>query len=444
MSSSDLKQEIERMKVKRRDANFFISLLFALISIAFLSGIAIGIMRAFQKSWQFGFAVTLVAAIGIVLQGLVFIPQNPPHLAIPTLFGRWLHKVRVPGWRFALFRPFFMGYTVIPSRSVNLDYPDQVVRTPGDNAPSKVPVSITYSPADGYVDELGNFVEVPELLHNYLSRGAKSGVETLEEVQREIKSGNRQDGVTEILEDIKREILRTWSRSPLEGPQNWEQLQTSGREASAILVKNLVSSAFPKIPSVIPSIILLKYLEWGGEESFTGKKEREEWQKRWKPIWEGYSTEEKEKIRKAVSDRRACIDAARVGTGNFVHPTLGIKIERLNVGDIDLTGKPQEAADRRVTEKLEAEAESIEAQNLIDNSKKISEELAIPTGAGLDAFQVERGKVTRTIDRREVAVDHETRGMITGVADPATQAIRAALAAIASKWFGASDPGGKS
>ena len=297
-----------------------------------------------------GIFVILVG--GIILQGLRYIPNNPPHNALVTVFGARTEKVKKEGLRFFLFYPFFMGYVLVNVERRPKEF-STIVRTP-DNAESKLPIAYTY-----------RIVK----LRVFLDNGGHLKVE-------------------EQIEGKLTERAREWSVSPNEGPETWEELRRSGLEASATLTKAIGFNHITEIKKYaqnVPTFTWLRFFEKPRPETEITKKEKPWIEKDWakvKAIYSSLSPEQQKELEIDVENRREEIKHLRAGLGHVLIEDLGIEIERLNLGDITVIGDVGKFADmkakevqQRSGEVYEVETDLMKADKLVAAAKKDGKEM---------------------------------------------------------------------
>lgn len=380
-----------------------------LIGILILLGISLGAMwgiAAWTGIFWFGLAAFTAVFGGLIYQGIGEIPPDPPHKGVLT-FLRKRRKVLVSeGWHFFLLRPFLFGVILIEVTKINFDFAEQLVRTP-DFAALSIPVSITiipgapdreFRPPDDEFPE-GRDIVIPErwkaeALIEYLNSGGEKGVKN-------------------ILADIVRERLRRWAISRVEGPRDWPAAIGAEEEASAVLFKAIMGEGLQRIPSVIPTPLLMKYFR-DPTRRLPDMIEEE-----WNEVREGLTalpSEEVERIREAVERRRREVRKISEGNGFFRIRHLGVILNRLNIGDIKLTGELARVAELEAKERQEWQAEATEFRLLNERAKEIAEERNLTYHEVLEAAQVERGKVTKTVNVRRLSMDEETRGTLREIA----------------------------
>lgn len=182
-------------------AAFTLALFLALIPAIFVGVLAQGLIGA-------GIFVFIVG--GILLQGLVNIPANPPHRGVSTFLGQRYRDVLSEGWHIRLGYPWLYGLVLVNVERKNLDFKPENVRTP-DTAELKVPISVTYTPTSTN-------------LLAFLNTGAEAGVEN-------------------ILLDIAGEAIREWASAADHGPKTWREAYGAHAEALPVVVNALVGRA---------------------------------------------------------------------------------------------------------------------------------------------------------------------------------------------------------
>jgi len=91
------------------------------------------------------------------------------------------------------------------------------------------------------------------------------------------------------------------------------------------------------------------------------------------------------------------IKKIRRGDGIKKIPSLGIVLNRLNIGTIWVKGRLGEEAELKAREERHMEAERVEFQHVRDRAKEIKDVLGISGKDAIEVVQTERGKVTKTI-----------------------------------------------
>lgn len=91
------------------------------------------------------------------------------------------------------------------------------------------------------------------------------------------------------------------------------------------------------------------------------------------------------------------IQELRRGNGVEKIPSLGIVLNRFNVGRVRPLGKLAEAAEKIAIEERERDSEIVELRHVKDRAKEIRDELEISGKDALEVVQTERGKVKKEI-----------------------------------------------
>jgi len=322
------------------------------------------------------------------------IPANPPNLALITLRGKRIPYFKEEGLRFfAKFFPILYGFIPVNVQKKNQDMPAEIIRTP-DLAVLEIPISITWTPGSPKnMIERETYSEWMERngnsLINYLNHGGegKDGEET---------------GVRTILADIVRERVREWAMSPREGPQKFTDALGAQEEAVAILVKAIAGEELqPKIIyNEVPTRILMKY--FSSPQILPTEAEEIEWGDNWKYVKEKVKKlpDEGKQLEKDIKKRIENIKTIKRGNGVQDVPQLGITLNRLNIGDINIKSGTalEKAAEQNVAERREKEAEITELEHV---RKRIEEYMTAPLNytreQARDIVQTERNKVQKNI-----------------------------------------------
>ncbi|MES3032103.1 MAG: SPFH domain-containing protein [Patescibacteria group bacterium] len=327
---------------------------------------------------------------GLFLQGLRQIQASPPHKGQATWLGeRVPGKVYNEGWGWYPIFPYLSGFILVKVERVTFEVVSEKTRTP-DRAESRVPVTITFRPT---------------LLSNYIDSG-------------------QENGVKHQLAGKIQERIREWAAGPEEGPANWEELNQAHLEAVSVLVKKLARNSLTEIPDYaqqVPTWIWLRYFAQPQPRQFTII---EKWwtDNNWQRVREELDKigpEKTESLKTAVKKRREEIEALRTGTGKIALDDLGVMLERLNLGDIDVLGEVGKKAEEEAKEVQERKAEIVELEHFIERVKALMAPL--PTGAGLtreqalEQVQLSIGKTTKTINANTIAFDQPTAQIIAAI-----------------------------
>ena len=310
---------------------------------------------------------------GVILQGLRKIPADPPSIAAVTLLGERTGGFKKEGWRFFLFYPVLYGYIEIDVSKKNPDFKSQTVMTP-DNAQIEIPVSVTYTPDR---DNINNYI-----------------------------NAKKENGVNDILEDIVSQKLREWAIATDEGPQTWEEAMAAREEAVWLLSKAILGEELPTtlktegVQSEIPSIIWYQYFyshpkRRKNEKNEDWDRRKTEWDEWKNKIDTGLDQSQLNFVKTQIETRKKEIDSIRRGNGSKPIKHLGIILNRLNLGEFKRTGKVAEAAELKVKEGLERDAEEVETNHVIQQINKIKKETGLSTEEAMKLFQSERNKLSR-------------------------------------------------
>jgi len=365
----------------------------------------------------------------IIIQGIVFIPNKPITEAVITKYGQICWKepgktvAKSHGYRFLFLRGIIYNYILIPIEKINFDLGKQKVTTP-DNAISFVPAQCTYTPGSKKStlkasDKEEIIEDTAYNFYNFLKAGGKEGVEN-------------------ILKDQIAEKIRIWASSEKEGPKTWEDLRGAGDEAISVLIKLIAGDTLEPINFEVYTWKLFQFygmVSFCPEKGKTEIKEREEIEKKIEAL-EALSPGGKQSLKERVKGRWDIILSLRRGNGTQEIPSLGITLNRFNIGEVELDKRIQQAIENSSIEIAEARAEKIELDNIrariFEIMFVINEETGKPetddegnlkrTGiseqSAIELIQSERGKVPKTItvSRKEFSFDKNTLEMITPLA----------------------------
>lgn len=363
----------------------------------------------------FSIIIFIVFAV-IIIQGIVFIENDPISVAVITKYGEIDWKkgketvsvvTKDHGYRFLFLRGIVYNHILIPIEKINVDLGEQKVITP-DNAVNFVPVQYTYTPGPNF--------------YNF------------------IKAGKRK--MEEILNDQVKEKIRIWASSDKEGPKTWQDMRGAGDEAISVLIKLIAGDNLTPINSDIPTWRLFQFYEkvpfYPSEKNETEGQIIEEI----KGKIEALSEKERDSLKKRINDRWEIIRKLRQGNGTQKIDSLGITLNRFNVGQIRVDEEIEKAIKRRSIETAEAEGEKIELDNvkarifelmfeLDDNGKPVKKDgnyvkTGISEQQAIELIQSERGKVQKKIDvnRTELAFDKTTLQMVQTLAIAIIEAIK--------------------
>ena len=303
-----------------------------------------------------------------------------------TIFGKRQEHILGEGLRFFPLYPYVFDAITINVTKVNQDIPEQLVRTP-DKVEISILASVTWTPNK----------EDPKSLIQFLDSGG-------------------QEGVKNILHDIVRDCLREWAFSKDEGPSTWEEAMGSSDEAISILLEAILGEELPKIPSSVPTAILLKY--FADVRPDPSKYEEKIVGKDWGKLEEDLKKllpDERKQLEGQVNKRKELVHQARQGNGFFKKNDLGIIINRFTINEIRLTGEVAEAAENIAKEAHERDAEEIEIKHIQNMIKELMKELEISQEQALEILQTERGKVSKKISEWKLNISPETRELISNI-----------------------------
>jgi hypothetical protein len=390
------------------------------------------IISTFVTNNLFGrITITLFAGGIFILQGLRRIDEDPPHKGILTVLGerqtrtvmkkvtkivkdkngrevRKKFKERTTetvyfneGWRFSPIYPLVFGFIPVNVERKPFDI-EVTTRTP-DRAQVKIRISLTLRP-------------LPKYLINYENSGGFEGVK--QHLGGEIE-----------------ERVREWAEGLREGPMDWREIYQAKLEAASILIKRVAGNGAVNIPSgaqEIPTNILMLYTEVPrieGTDEDEKKVTANEWswiKNKWEKverILNNLEEEEKEHALEKAKERKRQVQKIRSGEGDLEITDLGMRLERLNISNVEVTGEAGKAADQQAKEQEEMQAEELEITHLLNQVKRLREEGRYSPEQALEAFQTERNKVTKAIDEKKLNVSPETRKLIKSLGSDVLKSI---------------------
>ena len=331
-------------------------------------------------------ALAVVVFGAIVLQGLQRIPADPPHKGQAT----WLGK-RVPGksynegWGWFPLFPYLWGFILVKVSRVTFEIVSEKTRTP-DRAESRVPIPITFRPH-------------PDLLIEYIDSG-------------------QEEGVKRQLTGRVKERIREWAMGSEEGPANWIELNGLQLEAVSVLVREIAGELLTPIPEYaqsVPTWIWLRYLARPQPTKFMAN-EKSWAENNWgrveavvREIELHHGPRGMAELRASVEGRRKDLENLSAGSGKIILRDLGVTLERLNVGDIDVIGKVGEQAEEEALEEQQRQKEGLELRFVRERIRELLEPpFNYTKGEARDIVQTERGKVSRAIDDKRISMDATT------------------------------------
>jgi regulator of protease activity HflC (stomatin/prohibitin superfamily) len=320
-----------------------------------------------------------------VLLGLRKIPIH--HVGQVTRLGRRVPgEYREEGWNWI---PFWEDIISINIERITFTVTAEKALTP-DRASSKIPVTITWRPVKG-------------LLCEYIN-------------------SKNEEGVKEQLTGKIQERIREWCVNTEEGPATWYELNQTKLEGTSVLVKRIASNSLAEVPDYaqsIPTWIWLVYFSNRKPKTFT--KNEEAWSKNdWKLVKDVLSTIETTLGINAVTDlkveiekRREEVNSIRTGTGAIIVEDLGIVIERLNIGEVEVLGEVAKAAEQQAKELQEREAEKLELDGVEARMKTLmAPPFNFSNSEARELIQTERKKVIKTINETKINVSESTSELV--------------------------------
>ncbi len=155
-----------------------------------------------------------IISVLILLGGIVIIPNKPPHIGIVTKWdvrewyknnGKTVVVYFEEGWHWLFLRGIMYKIISINCSKREIDFNDQIVITP-DQVTTKIPSSLAYT-----LD--------PVHIINWLNLG-----------------GNPYEVLSDMIDDIYEDHLRSWAIDPKKGPATFKDLLSAKEEAAEKLI----------------------------------------------------------------------------------------------------------------------------------------------------------------------------------------------------------------
>ncbi|MDP3901417.1 MAG: hypothetical protein Q8Q37_00365 [bacterium] len=350
--------------------------------IVFVIIAALSIFAANATNAWSGWAMFVFLGGMFFLQGLRQIPAKPPHKGQLTVFGKRAPGASVDeGWGFFPIYPFWFGFVMVKVERFTFDVTVARGRTP-DRAESKIPVQITLRPCATHLME-------------FIDSGSESGV------------------IAQLTGKIQ-ERVREWAMGDEEGPATWEELNQSQLEGTSVLVKKIASNSLSEIPDFaqgVPTWIWLRFFSQPrptkllkNEKVWAGN----DWEKV-RNVLDSLNDEQQTGLKTAVDGRRAQISALRTGKGKILLDDLGVTLERLNIGDVDVLGETGKTAELQAKEEQERQGEKMELNFVRERIKELmSPPFNFSSEKALEVVQTERGKVKKEIRANDISISPGT------------------------------------
>lgn len=319
--------------------------------------------------------VTCLSGV-LIIQGIVTIPNKPPHIGLLTRLGKRIWKdnktvILGEGLNWILLKGIIFDVILISKERRQKEINPQKILTP-NNVDLKIPISLAWN-----IDE--------ETCDEFIKIGGDAGVDT---------------HIASILEGR----LREYSRHPEEGPQTWKEMLASEYKTLDVLAKALCQddnniknrkddkkddeySYFEQIHKTIPTAILLDWHrennppnaivreKWGDGKKF---EEGEEWdidwpekfEDRWKKLIGEIKKPKNSKIdfHELIKKRIGLLDKLRSGRAKIKIGKTGAYLQRLTIGEIGPYGEIYEADIKLQKEQRERASETYEVNTDVNKA----------------------------------------------------------------------------
>ncbi len=337
------------------------------------------------------YGLTVLTVGAVILQGLRKVKaSDPPQVGIKTFLGKITGNIAKPGWHFFLFYPYLQGFIPESVQTRDLNLSKEKIRTP-DQAECQLSGKISWK-----FDE---------------------------EHPREFINSGGDKGVAQKLENIWQGVIREWAISAVGGPQTYMEFLSASEEAVDLLLKSIVRDSVNKIPTDIPTSVLLKYFK----KPFSGKPTESE-KKKWGATWQklekvirqeiadnNYNYNSIKELEEAVKKRQEAIKAVRQGRGEFKKKEWGIIIQLLNLTELEPLGELAKAMELEAKELREEAADKREIENFRKRSKDLQGDNERTVEQADEIVFVERGKAKKEIKKLEVSLSPETKPFLEGL-----------------------------
>lgn len=342
----------------------------------FLFVLSISLVIAFSTNLYLGFAV-FVASLGLFfLQGLHELRADPPTRGILTLLRKALNATVRSGWRFFPLRGLLFGYIEVSAQKVEQKIVDPETQKP--------PVIKTPDGVDNDMPIVVEWEFDPRNPLPYLESG-------------------KEEGVRAILNVIVVERAREYLTLKGEGPQTYKEVRENGEEAVGIFLKAILGDELPRVPSDIPTAILLNYFRATPKQP--SESEAKIWGENWSVVQgklSKLSIPDLTTLIEAVEARRAAIAKVRQGSAAFAKTDLGIIIKRISLGNIEPVGEVATAANEIALAELRREAEAIQLQHVRDQIGEFQGEgINLKPEDAAKLVETERNKIKREVRENE-------------------------------------------
>ena len=364
----------------------------ALYFLLILMIIPVTIWFLFPSFWT---ALIVIIFGIIIIQGIVIIENNPPHIGLITKWDQKIWKNNKPviveeGLNWVLLKGIIFNIIPINIELKQREFDPQEILTP-DNVNEKVPISYGWN------------VDSTEC-HTYIDIGEEKGVDL---------------AIKKILEGR----LREYSRHPDEGPMTWKEMIASGLKTLDYLIKGLCKSEgksieesmnpnpdikdgydhLVKISDTLPTPLLLDWhrkkdppnsvvrKQWGdgvdekdtkyNEEEDKKKQKTLTFEEKWqilenkikelakfdpkKPEDEANKkkvADFKEKLEARIKNRIDFLEKLQLGKAKIKITSYGIYLTRLTVGDVNPFGDIYLAEIALQKEEKERKSETYEVE----------------------------------------------------------------------------------
>ena len=327
------------------------------------------------------FLVLFMACIGATVKR---VPAQPFTYWVLSILGRPKQAALSPGFWFLPGPSLLFGWLAASGKDVSLpildpDNPEKkelVIETPKDKVGVRFPVTVMYS------------FDPSNPLPYVMRLEGKENVET-------------------HLSRIAIQALRTWVRSRNYGPQRYEDAMAAGIVALNVIFKALVGNNLKRIPSDIPTEILLNY--FSSPKQPPSEQEEIAYGKNWGILEQrikNLGDDGRAKLESAVKERLAILVQIQRGEASFPVKSLGIVIKAITLGDIEPVGEVARIQSEATLQGIRNAAKDLEWQNRDTVLKRLTAEVRMDPKLASDFYLTVEKLITVTKQEKKFAFEN--------------------------------------
>lgn len=196
-----------------------------------------------------------------------------------------------------------------------------------------------------------------------------------------------EEGVKNNLATRAEPCVKEWFQNTDHGPQTWQEAMQTGSGVLPIVMKAILGDRqLPKIPSPIPTPALLRYFTTPRPTQTPA--ETKQWGENWErleALLPPRGSDEEQKLKSALEERRRTIQSLTNGQAAFVDTATGTIFKTLGFEDIEILGGVAEEAVKAAKEKARGNAGLTAINDGIAQARAIVDALETLNGAPLPA-----------------------------------------------------------